>query len=69
MTENARPNALSWCLLALIVAGVIALIAVAAYAIWHTEETPRGLQGPVMQSSPRSDPPPTFMKPGLRPDR
>jgi hypothetical protein len=45
------------------------LIGVGIYSISNSEETPRGSQGPVMQSAPRSDPAPTFMQPGYRPDR
>jgi hypothetical protein len=51
---------------AVLIATVI-LIAVGIYSISNSEQTVRGSQGPVVQSSPRSDPAPLIMRPKKAP--
>lgn len=69
MTLGPRHRKRSWCLLAGILAGVAVLIVVGIYAMMRSEAPPRGAQGPLLQSAPRSDPAPVFMQPGTRPER
>ena len=56
-------------MLAAVVMATLVVIVLGFYVVMTNDTAARGSSGPLMESAPRSDPAPTFMQPGTRPDK